>query len=300
MDSLKSLLDSRKYDLVIKLTEGSTKGEDLFYRIAAFICLSKYEEALFVIQDHQEILEKTNMASLIKVHIELLCALERYEQAYASLDYYSNLPYQSQVVEEVLRDMSKVIAREEKKVASKYISDDDVVDKLHSKEKEEVLFAIDLIRKRDIFTYLSEIAKVMVSNESQFVRSLALMLLVEKEVDREMKFLSSFGLITINPKFLKAPFTGEHFNRVLRIMDHTFKDTSLSQNGAQILSSYTIYNYPKDIEKDEEEIALAIYYIARKMMSFDTDLESEAKNKNLDIEKVKRYIDEINNCVEQM
>ena len=52
MDSLKSLIDQKNYDLVIKLTETSTSSTDLFYRISAFICLGKYEEALFVIQEH--------------------------------------------------------------------------------------------------------------------------------------------------------------------------------------------------------------------------------------------------------
>ena len=46
MDNLKSLLDSKQYDLVLKLTETSTSSNDLFYRISAFIFLGKYEEAL--------------------------------------------------------------------------------------------------------------------------------------------------------------------------------------------------------------------------------------------------------------
>ena len=97
MDSLKTLIDKKEYELVIKLTEGSKVPNDLFYRISAYIYLGKYEEALFVIQDHQQILE-SNLVSLSKAHINLLCALGRFDQAHATLDYYSNLPYQSQEV----------------------------------------------------------------------------------------------------------------------------------------------------------------------------------------------------------
>ena len=43
MDSLKTLLDQKKYELVLKLTERSESANDLFYRISAFICLGKYE-----------------------------------------------------------------------------------------------------------------------------------------------------------------------------------------------------------------------------------------------------------------
>ena len=34
MDSLKSLLDQKNYELVLKLTEGSEAPNDLFYRIS--------------------------------------------------------------------------------------------------------------------------------------------------------------------------------------------------------------------------------------------------------------------------
>ena len=108
MDSLKSLIDQKNYDLVIKLTETSTSSNDLFYRISAFICLGKYEEALYVIQDNQKTLE-INLASLINAHINLLCALNRFDQAYTTLDYYANLPYQSQVVEELLQKISPYV-----------------------------------------------------------------------------------------------------------------------------------------------------------------------------------------------
>ena len=123
MDSLKSLLDAKKYDLVLKLTQGSADKNDLFYRIAAYIGLAQYENALYVIQDHQAILE-ANLVALIPAHIELLCVLQRFEQAQAILEYYSNLPYQSQAVEEILRKMPEVIKKEEEKDQAIYISED--------------------------------------------------------------------------------------------------------------------------------------------------------------------------------
>ena len=300
MDSLKSLLDSKKYYLVLKLTEKSSKGEDLFYRIVAYTCLGRYEDALFVIQDHQEELEKTNMASLIKIHIELLCVLERYEQAQATLDYYSDLPYQSQVVEETLREMPKVIEQEERKYTSKCSSDDEVFEKLNSSDKDENIFALDLIRKRDIFTFLPDIAKLLVKNPNQVVRSIALMLLVEKEVDRNLEYLSSEGLIKINPKHLNPPFASAVFNETLRILDRTYKDATISQNGAQILSTYVIYTYPKELDKSEKEIACAIFFLAKKMMSFEVDLDALCKEQNLDLEKVNNYIRSIDNCLKEM
>ena len=200
MDSLKGLIDSRQYDLVIKLTEKSANVSDLFYRIVAFTCLGKYEEALFVIQDHQKELETFNLVSLITIHIELLCALERYDQARAVLSYYEDLPYQSQIVEETLRKAPELIEQEEKKTQAIFYSEDEIIDKLTSKDNNDVIFGLDLVKKRDVLSFLPYIKMILSSFPNQTVRSLALMLLVEKEVDRDLKYLSYNGEIMVNPK----------------------------------------------------------------------------------------------------
>ena len=135
MDSLKSLYDSKQYELILKLTATSLIESDLFYRIAAFTALGQYDDALFVIQDHQRILEH-DLATLVPIHIDLLCTLERFDQAYSILDYYSNLPYQSQIVEETLASMKKVIASEEKKNHLYTISDEELIKLLLSEEKD--------------------------------------------------------------------------------------------------------------------------------------------------------------------
>ena len=293
MDSLKSLFDSRKYELVIKLTERSEEMNDLFYRIASLTCLGKYEEALYEIQDHQHILEN-KLEALVPVHIQLLCTLGRFEQAESTLEYYNNLPYQSQIVEEMFRKMPDLIEQEEKKTQVKHYDDDFVIEKLSSINVEDVLFALDLIKKRDIFTFLPDISKLLISYPVQNVRSFALMLLVQKEVDRELEFLSGKEIIKVNPKHLPLPFTGEAFNNIARKMDVDFKDPTLSTNGVQILSTYAIDIYPHEIPNDVDEIALAIYVIARSYLGNEEDLIELSKSKGLDSDKVKQYYDKIN------
>lgn len=288
MDSLKSLFDARKYELLLKLTERSTEPNDLFYRIASFTCLGKYEDALFVIQDHQQVLE-SKLEALIPVHIQLLCTLKRYEQAETTLDYYSNLPYQSQVVEEILRKMPEVIAQEEKKSQGVYYDNDFIMDKLESKNTEDVLFGLDLVKTRDVFTFLPQISKIMTSHPNQNVRSFALMLLVQKEVDRDLKYLARSELITVNPKKTPLPFTGNAFNAIVKKMDNEFKDPTLSQNGIQILSSLAIYIYPDMIPDDVEEIALAIYCIAKSYLGEEVDIKGLTIEKGLSELKVNSY-----------
>ena len=72
MDSLKSLMDKRQYDLVIKLTENSEDMTYLFYRISALLATGRGEEALSVIKKNREILQG-DLSLLMKVHIEILC-----------------------------------------------------------------------------------------------------------------------------------------------------------------------------------------------------------------------------------
>ena len=262
MDSLKSLIDQRKYDLVIKLTETSTSANDLFYRISAFICLGKYEEALYVIQDHQKTLE-TNLASLINAHINLLCALNRFEQAYTVLDYYSNLPYQSQVVEEVLRKMPTIIETEEKKQNTiKYYDDDQIINLLKSKSDEEVLMALDIIKNRDVLSFLPEISELLLNHPRETIKSYTLMLLAKKELDRNLKMNKKGKIIEINPKYLIPPFNGAIFNETVRYFDSQFKDTTISQTATQLLSQYCIYIYPNNLDKSPSLYALAFYIIA--------------------------------------
>ena len=205
---LKTLIDQKKYDLVIKLTETSESATDLFYRISAFICLGKYEDALYVIQDHQKVLE-SNLASLINAHINLLCALNRFDQAYSVLDYYANLPYQSQVVEEILRKMPDIIEAEEKKQNSiKFYDDETIAKLLKSDVDEEVLMALDIIKTRDIFSFLPEINDILLNHKRETIKSYTLMLLVKKELDRNLQINKLGKVIDVNPKYLTPPFTG--------------------------------------------------------------------------------------------
>ena len=264
MDSLKTLIDQKKYDLVIKLTEGSETANDLFYRISAFIYLGKYEDALYVIQDHQKVLE-TNLVSLINAHINLLCVLGRFDQAYTALDYYSNLPYQSQVVEELLRSMPEVIALEEKKQNTVRYYDDEQIEKyLKSDKFEEVLIGLDTIRNRDILSFLPILQDILLNNPRQMIRSYTLMLLVQKEVDRELKMKSVNEIIDVNPKHLNAPFTSVLFNETVRLIDQDFKDPSLSQSATQLLSEYEMYLYPRSIHHAPKDLCAALYIISRK------------------------------------
>ena len=79
MDSLKTLMDKKSYDLVIKLTENSSDALSLFYRISALLAVGQIEDALQVILTKRNIL-KSRLVLLIKFHLEILCLLKRFDE----------------------------------------------------------------------------------------------------------------------------------------------------------------------------------------------------------------------------
>ena len=302
MDSLKTLIDQKKYDLVIKLTETSTSSNDLFYRISAFICLGKYEDALYVIQDHQKTLE-SNLASLINAHINLLCALNRFDQAYSALDYYANLPYQSQVVEEILRKIPKVIeAEEHKQNTFKYYDDESLSKLLASENDDEVLMALDIIKGRDVLSFLPELNNILLNHKRETIKSYTLMLLVNKEIDRDLKINKRGQLIEVNPKKLERPFSGDAFNKVVRTFDSEIKDLTMSQTATQLLSQYCIYIYPRLLDKSPDLYYLAFYFLASEYVGFPIPIEElEEKAYQLDVkfDELNILTKEIKSCLDE-
>ncbi len=300
MDSLKSLIDQKKYDLIIKLTESSESANDLFYRISAFIYLGKYEEALYVIQDHQKVLE-TNLVSLINAHINLLCALGRFDQAYTTLDYYSNLPYQSQVVEETLRKMPEIIELEEKKHTTvRFYDDEQIENYLKSDKFEDVLIGLDTVKNRDVFHFLPILQDLMLNHPKQMIRSYVLMMLVQKELDRPMKMKSMDEVIEVNPKHINPPFTSAVFNETVKRIEVDYKDPSLAQSATQLLSEYEMYIYPRSLKEAPINLSTALYIIAREYANSPIeDLSSYLDALELDENKinelVKRIKDILNN-----
>ena len=300
MDSLKTLMDKRQYELVIKLTENAKEATPLFYRISALLASGKGDAALECIKNNRAILS-ADMCMLMKVHIEILCILQRFDEAYDEMQYYENLPYVSQEVEELLKELPKYIRDEERKNLSfRTLDDEQLIKQLDSKDSTEVLMALDIVRERDVNIYLNKIQNVMINFPKQSIRSFALLLLVQKQVNRTLSFNHIGAIISVNPSLLEPPFVDEKFTTLVRKMDAEFKDPSLSQNAVQILSSYVLYTYPDKIEIDVDIMTEALYQVASKYLQTKTEetIEDRCFDKGLPLDEVKELIEKINTSLE--
>ena len=165
------------------------------------------------------------------------------------------------------KKLPEIIRMEEKKkYASTYLDEEQLIKKLHSNDQNDVLIAIDSVRERDINAYLPAIANVMVNFPKQSIRSFALLLLVQKKINRVFKFKHIDNIIDVNPSELTPPFIGEDFNEFTRLLSLELRNPSLSENAIQIISSYIIYIYPDKLPANNDLLIVCLYDIANEYL----------------------------------
>ena len=297
MDSLKTLMDQKNYNLVIKLTENSNDAIALFYRLSALLAVGQSEEALNIIKTKRLIMQK-RLSLLIKFHIEILCLLKRFDEAYEELKYYEELPYESQEVEEVLRSMPTYIRNEEKAAYKRPIDDDELRKMLVNGNDGEILASLDRIKNLvDFAPFLLGILKVAQTHKRQVIRSIALLVLVYKKYDKEVKFLHHDKMITLIPADLDDPFIIPGYSSIEEFsyaLQSEYHDPSIADNALNVISSYLLYNYPDKLDLNKEESLVIFGYLAKKLLKINIDdLESVCEKKGLDYSKVSKRIEEV-------
>ena len=289
MDTLKSLMDKHEYELVIKLTEKSGDVDSIFYRISALLAIGQGEKALACLKEHHIELHK-NLLLLIKVHIDLLLILGRFDEAYDELDYYKNLPYESQQVEELLSSMVGHIREEERaQYGKKSIPDDEIKSRLKSNDKGTAMSGLEMAGNRGVEPFIKEIHYLMLNNPSQAIRSFALMLLVQKKWEKEVEFKSKDSIIKVIPANIKAPFIGEPFNRLSKRMISDFKNPTISDNAISIFSSYIIDIYPNEVAEKDDYLIASLYLLSCDCLQIKDapSIEEYCDTHKLDESKVK-------------
>lgn len=297
MDSLKTLMDKKQYDLVLKLTENSQDSLALFYRLSAMLATGRSEDALKLIKDKRQILlAKPDV--LMKIHIELLCLLGKFDEAYSELRYYQELPYENQETEELLNSLPKYIREEEIKVYKRQeVGQDELRKKLMSKNDVDVLSALDAVRGQALESFLLPILNILKTYPKQLVRTFALLLLVAKKYDKKVEFLHEDKLIEVIPSELDEPFIIPglgNIDELSSLFQNEYHDPSLSQNAVNILSSYMVYIYPNKLNYSKEELLVVFGYIAKDLLqSKDNDLDKLCEKHGLDKQEIKEEVNKI-------
>lgn len=297
MDSLKTLMDKKQYDLVLKLTENSQDSLALFYRLSAMLATGRSEDALKLIKDKRQIL-LSKPGVLMKIHIELLCLLGKFDEAYSELRYYQELPYENQETEELLNSLPKYIREEEIKVYKRQeVGQDELRKKLLSKNDVDVLSALDAVRGQQLESFLLPIINILKNYPKQLVRTFALLLLVAKKYDKKVEFLHEDKLIEVIPSELDEPFIIPGLGNIddmSSLFQNEYHDPSLSQNAINILSSYMVYIYPNKVNYSKEELLVVFGYIAKELLqSKDNDLDKLCEKHGLNKQEIREEVNKI-------
>ena len=281
----------------MKLTENSQDSLALFYRLSAMLATGRSEDALKLIKDKRQIL-LAKPGVLMKIHIELLCLLGKFDEAYSELRYYQELPYENQETEELLNSLPKYIREEEIKVYKRQeVGQDELRKKLLSKNDVDVLSALDAVRGQSLESFLLPIINILKNYPKQLVRTFALLLLVAKKYDKKVEFLHGDKLIEVIPSELDEPFIIPGLGNIddlSSLFQNEYHDPSLSQNAINILSSYMVYIYPNKVNYSKEELLVVFGYIAKELLqSKDNDLDKLCEKHGLDKQEIKEEVNKI-------
>ena len=290
MDSLKSLMDKKQYDLVLKLTENSQDSLALFYRLSALLATGHSEDALLLIKQKRQIL-LSKPAILMKIHIEILCLLGRFDEAYSELKYYQELPYENQETEELLNSLPKYIREEEiKQYKRKEVGQDEIRQKLLSNNDADVLGALDAVRNEHLEDFLLPILNILKTYPKQLIRAFALLLLVAKKYDKKVSYLYFDKVIEVIPSSLMEPFVVPNVGNIETIsayFQNECHDPSVALNAVHLLSSYLVYVYPEQVNFTKEELLVIFAYLAKDLLRVkDNDLFTLCEKYGLDYDEM--------------
>ena len=299
MDSLKSLMDKKQYELVLKLTENSQDSLALFYRLSALLATGKSEDALSLIK-LKRLIFLSKPAILMKIHIEILCLLGLFDEAYSELKYYQELPYENQETEELLNSLPKYIRDEEIKLYKrKEVGQNDIREKLLSNNDTDVLTALDAIRNQSLDSFMLPILNILRTYPKQHIRAFALLLLVAKKYDKKVPYLYFDKVIEVVPSSLMEPFVVPNVGNIEEISNYfqnECHDPSVTLNAVQLLSSYLVYIYPKKPSFSKEQLFVIFSYLAKDMLrSKDNDLSALCDKYSLNKEDISKEISDIKN-----
>ena len=257
MDNLESLYYKKEYQLVLDLTKDSTDPRELLMRISCLIITGKTDEALDEIEKNQSIIEKQYQKRLMKIHFELLLSKGLFDEARLALKHYEDLPYVSQEVEELMREMKDRIEEESHPKSHHSFNIEDIYDVLEketdSAKISQVLFNL---KNYNLNIYIDSLKIFMKrENVNPNFRTYALILLIDEKYDEEVGFLSRLGLISVVPTKLNPPFMSNSFNETCRLItDKCNHDVSMIETALHLFNCYIIDTYPEDIYSVGEEM----------------------------------------------
>ena len=277
------MFEKGEYEKILEITQGAKEPQEIFIRISSLIQLGRRQEALSSLLHHREGLFKVRPIVTMRADFELRFALGQFDEAYDDLEYFKNLPYVNQEVEEELRELPQRIRAEEKAYLLRDASKKEDLSKLlENKDPYAVLGALSEIGRKGIKGYEEQIKSILVSNAHHDVKVFALEVLVLWKYEEEVVLLEDGERKTVKPSLLVSPFEDDSY-RSLRESCKDVPDSSLRGVANGILDQLVMACYPNSPFQDrhldlqrEALLSLAKEYLGQEDKQSE-EIENEKK-----------------------
>lgn len=297
MDSLKSILDKKNYDLVLSLTKGATDSESLVYRASAFLGKGDAKNARDIFVKNRDQLYLFNPLLTLKSTFEIRYILGEFDEAYADLAYFNEKPYMSQQVEEYLKALPSLIRQNERnsELAKNYSPEEIKKILSSSKDDYEVLSLLNRLSSAPMDDYISYVEEILVSQRNASVKTFALLLLVSIHYSKSVTFSKGDMVYHLIPKDLEPPFIGEKFDNFESNLNDMAKDPSVYGVARNLFSDYVLALYPeKAFDGAEDRLTMtALLLLAQEYLHSSLGIQGYLETYKLKENDVKKKKEEI-------
>ncbi|MCQ3034934.1 MAG: hypothetical protein MJ248_01730 [Bacilli bacterium] len=275
--NLKDLFNNKEYKKIIELTKDSKDSSELFICLSSYIQLNEYDLAVSLIEANRDILEKAMPYKLMQLHIELLLTKRDFNKAKVEAEHYQTLPYISQEVEEYLANLPNLIEEAKNfKSGESRLSYDEIDEVLTgSKDMGEVASVLFSLDEYNINKLIPTLDIVLVRPDVHpNLRTYALILLVQNNVNDTFQFLKNGKKLLVNPSKLNPPFNDVKFKEAFNSLNElNHKDPSLCNVSIQLFNNYILDTYPEDVLENEDlkTFVLAVTDLAKDYLSIPSE-----------------------------
>lgn len=295
MHKLEKLLNEGHVELVLKLTEECKDFEEVLFRSRALRMMGKLNEVPELYSFYQDLLDQ-NIEICLPVHIDVFLQLGQYDEARKILEHYSNLPYQSQKVEEMLRAFPSYINREESqsKARTGSMGEDEIAEFLLSNDTYSVMAGLQMVRERKASNFIEEFKKILTNPKIMpTARGMALAVLEQEAINADFNFLDwDNKSMVVNPSKLENPFQDSVFTETLDKIESS-NDITFMDIARQVLLTYCLAAHPHRMNDNPDIVFAVVKVVALEALSQSEDVNKVAEEYHLNLEELNKEIDKV-------
>lgn len=272
LSKTEKLYRDKKFAEVIELTKDSNEPNKILACLACLAALDRFEDYKDFFHEKRDFLASKYPVRTMYLAFDICLMDEDYLALQEEIKLYEEGPYISQEAEEVLADFKN---RLKEALAKPKYKDEEEEEKaikkilLEGTDSEEISSLVREAADKSLDKYLNEIINVCQRNDiTVFPRVFALMVLMNNEYHKKIKFLGRLEMHEVVPSKLTIPFIEKESMNVMKMINTLAKkNVTVLKTSEQILASYTMATYLEDgFCYGAETLANAIILIAKELL----------------------------------